>query len=431
MKYKGLSMEQASKALAHRTRSIIAWSIFDWANSPFPTLILTFVFATYFTQVVAVNKIIGTAEWGGMIAIAGLIIAIVSPIVGAIADARGSRKPWLLVFSIILFISTALLWYTKPSSHDLTWGLGCVALGTIGFEVGTVFYNAMLRDIAPSNYIGRISGWAWGLGYAGGLVALSLVLFLFVQPKVNFLHLDNSSYENIRIVGPFAALWLFIFALPLFFFTKESKNRKLPIRMAIRTGLSELWQTLKTLPKEKTIFLFLIARMLYIDGLNTLFAFGGIYAAGTFHMDFNEILKFGITLNVTAGIGAAGFAWLDDWFGPKKTILIALVALTASGITILLLHSVTWFWIVALFMGLFMGPIQAASRSMMARLAPPEKMSKMFGLYALSGKATAFIGPWCVALLTLQFDSQRIGMTSIIVLLVIGTILLFKVPFHD
>ena len=236
--------------------------------------------------------------------------------------------------------------------------------------------------------------------------------------------LDKDAYEHVRATGPFVGLWFLVFALPMFLFTPDRQASGKPAGEAVRSGLATLWETLRKLPRYGSILRFLIARMFYTDGLNTLFAFGGIYAAGTFGMSFDEILIFGILLNVTAGLGAVGFAWIDDWLGPKRTILIAVGCLIVLGTAILLVESKLWFYLLGCAIGVFIGPAQSASRTLMARLAPAEVRTEMFGLYALSGKVTAWMGPILVGFVTVMADSQRWGMATILLLFVIGAVLL-------
>jgi UMF1 family MFS transporter len=305
--------------------------------------------------------------------------------------------------------------------------LVAMAVGTVGFELGTVFYNAMLPGLARPERIGRISGWAWGLGYAGGLACLALALVAFVLPDHPLFGLDKASAEHVRATMLLTAGWFALFCLPLFLFVPDRPATGRGLAAAVGDGLAQLVRTFRDLRRHANIARFLLAKMIYIDGLNTLFAFGGIYAAGSFGMSLEQVLMFGIALNVTAGLGAAGFAWVDDWIGAKPTILIALAATTLLGIAILLVDDVVWFWVLALAIGIFLGPTQAASRSMMARLAPPELATEFFGLYALAGKATAFFGPWALAIATAAFDSQRAGMATIPPFLVLGFLLLLWV----
>ena len=251
-----------------------------------------------------------------------------------------------------------------------------------------------------------------------------IALFAFVQGNPPLFGLDPSSAEHVRVVGPLVAVWFALFALPLFLFTPDKPRAPISMLNASRQGVTTLLNTLRRVRDYKTIAWFLLARLFYVDGMNTMFAFGGIYAAGTFGMSLAEVIQFGIALNITAGLGAAGFAWLDDKMGAKPTIAIALVGLIALGIPLLLVETKFWFWVFALPLGIFMGPAQAASRSLMARIAPSHLRSEMFGLFAFSGKATSFVGPFLLGSLTLATGSQRIGMATVIVLLTIGLILL-------
>jgi UMF1 family MFS transporter len=407
-------------------KSIIAWCIYDWGNSAFPTIILTFVFAAYFTGKVAINKIIGTAQWADAVAIAGLIIALSSPLLGAVADNEGRRKPWIAIFATLVIISAALLWFAKPSSNYVIWTLIWMGLGLVGVEMAQVFYNAMLRDLAPKNYIGRISGWGWGTGYFGGLCSLIVALFLFVKNGAN-IGLNTTTYEHIRICGPFVSIWFFVFALPFFILTPDRPSTGISYITALRQGLRQFFQTLRALSTYKQILKFLLARMIYIDGLNTIFAFGGIYAAGTFNMSFAQVVEFGISMNVAAGIGAMSFAWLDDYLGSKPTILISLIIMLATGIGMLTTHSQIAFWILGMGLSLCVGPVQAASRSLLVHIAPAHMVTEMFGLFAFSGKATSFIGPWLVGTFTLLFNSQRVGMSVVMFFFFIGGALLSTV----
>jgi UMF1 family MFS transporter len=405
-------------------RGIFAWCLFDWANSAFPTVIITFVFAAYFTRAIAETPEVGTAQWGWTMSASALIVALLSPVLGAVADQGGRRKPWLAVTTGACVATSAALWFVAPGPALLVLALVLVAVANAAFEMGQVFYNAILPDIVPPGRLGRISGWAWGLGYAGGLVCLALVYLLFVQPERPLFGLNRESAEQVRIAGPLVALWFLVFALPLFLWTPDRTGSGRPFAMLVRDGLGTLWRTLVNLGRYRNIARFLIARMIYIDGLNTLFLFGGIYAAGTFDMGYDEILVFGIVLNVAAGLGAAGFAWLDDWLGAKPTIVVSVLGLCVFGAAILLIDSKPWFYVYGCLIGTVAGPTQSASRSLMARLAPADMRAEMFGLYALSGRATAFVGPALVGWVTLWSGSQRIGMATTLAFFLVGLALL-------
>jgi len=408
------------------TRGIVAWCLYDWANSSFPAVISTFVFATYFTKAVAPNVTLGTAMWSWSVTTSALAIAVFSPVFGSIADAAGRRKPWLLAFTVVMVLTTFALWQVKPDPAYAILGLVLYGVANAGFELGTVFYNAMLADIVPAGRLGRVSGWGWGAGYAGGLVCLVLILFLFVQAEHPLFGLGAHEADNVRVSGPLCAIWTAVFAIPLFLWTPDAPRKSRGLT-AVKSGLRELAESFRNVRAHKNVLLYLIAHMIYTDGLNTLFAFGGIYAAGTFGMSFAEVAMFGIGMNITAGLGAAAFAWVDDWIGSKRTISIALLGLMVFGAAILLIEGKTAFWVLALFLGLFFGPAQAASRSLMARMAPPELRAQMFGLYAMSGKATAFVGPFALGMVTLAFDSQRAGMGTVLIFFAVGLALLWRV----
>ncbi len=413
--------------------ALIAWCFYDWANSAFPTVIVTFVFANYYASALSATPEQATGEWGMAISLSGLAIAVLAPIFGALADQGGPRKPWLFVFTLICVVCGFGLWTIAPELSLAARALILVAIANAAFELGQVFYNAMLPELAPVQKLGRLSGWAWGLGYGGGLVCLVLCLVLLIWPEQPLFGLDKSAAEHVRATGPLVAIWFAVFALPLFLFTPDRKSRRLSSGEAVRRGLSLLVKTLRELPSHGQIGRFLLARMIYIDGLNTLFVFGGIYAASQFGMDTEEILIFAILLNVTAGLGAAAFGWIDDWIGAKRTITISVVCLTILCSWLLLVESKLWFYILGCIVGVFMGPTQSASRSMMARLAPPELRTEMFGLFAFSGKATAFVGPALVGWITLWTGSQPAGMAVILVFFVVGLLVLWplKEPALD
>ena len=409
-------------------RARIAWCVYDWANSAFPTVIVTFVFSAYFASAVASDKVSGTEQWSRALAISGLLIALISPVLGAIADRSGRRKPWLAAGSAITIAGAALLWYVRPEAEYVIYALIVFAIANIAFEVSQVFYNAMLPTIAPRDRLGRLSGWGWGLGYAGGLSCLMVALFAFVQGNPPLLGLQESSAEHVRVVGPMVAIWFAVFCIPLFLFVPDMPSAGVRPGVAAREGIATLISTVKRVRDYRDVAWFLLARVFYVDGMNTMFAFGGIYAVGTFDMTIAEVIQFGLALNVTAGLGAAGFAWLDARMGAKRTIAIALTGLIALGIPLLLVDSKLWFWIVGVPLGFFMGPAQASSRSLMARLAPENLRAEMFGLFASSGRATSFMGPLVLGLVAGALDSQRAGMATIMVFLAAGLfILLLKV----
>jgi UMF1 family MFS transporter len=407
-------------------RQIVAWAFYDFAISAYFVVIYTFVFATYFSDKIAPNVITGTALWSYTISASGLLIALLSPFLGAIADYSGQHKRWLFFFTYLAVVTIALLWFAYPNGNSITLVLSCIFLSNFALEVATVFYNSFLIKLAPANYLGRISGWAWGCGYLGGLLCLILSLYFLVDASSSD-WISHDDYANIRAVPLLVALWLMLFSLPLFFVVKQKNNKQLSFKKSITIGIEQLVITLKGLTTQKDLLLFIIARILYIDGLNTLLALGGIYAAGSFKLSLSEVMLFGIIINITAGIGATLFALFDDWIGSKKTILIALFCLICTYCFLLTVTSSTLFWLCAPIIGVFVGPIQAASRTFLARLTKPEEITRMFGFYAFSGKATSFIGPLVVGIATSYSNSQRVGMALLIPFFIIGGALLLLV----
>lgn len=407
---------------------LIAWAMYDWANSAFAAVIQTFVFAAYFTNQVASSPTLGSTLWGNTIGAAGLLVAVGGPILGAVADQTGRRKPWIVAFTILSVLTTALLWFVTPSTERVWMALVLVAVGTVGFEYATIFYNAMLPSLSPRDQLGRWSGWSWGLGYVGGLACLIVALFVFISADASWAGFDRASAEHVRATFVMVAAWYLLFALPLFFITPDERGTGLSASTAVRDGLRQLARSLRQARQYGHILRFLIARMIYIDGLATVFAFGGVYAAGTFKMSEEQVLLFGIGIHVTAAIGAAAFAWIDDWIGGKRTILLSLVGLLASGTLILVVESTRMFWVFGMLLGVFVGPAQAASRSLMARVAPEHLRTEMFGLYAFSGKATAFLGPLLVGWTTYATGNQRLGMGTVLVFFTVGFVLMLTVP---
>ncbi len=412
---------------AGTSRQAWAWAAYDWANSSFPTVVSTFVIAAYFTQGIAPDPATGQALWGWMAAACGLVIAATSPLLGAVADAGGRRRLMLGLCTALCAAATAAIWFAKPDPAFLLYALVCVGLATIAFELATVFYNSMLPEVAPPGRIGRVSGLAWGLGYAGGLACLGLCLVLLVQPNPALFGLDRGEAEHVRATALLVAAWLLAFSLPVLLALPDPAGPRPSWGVAARRGLHEIAGVLRGLPRNRDLARFLVARLFYTDGLNLLFSFGAIYAAGVFGMGIEKILVFGIAMNVTAGLGAAGFALVEDRVGSRRMVLLALAAMVVLGVPLLLTESETWFWVLALSLGLFFGPAQAASRAFMARLAPPGELAAHFGLFALSGRVTGFVGPAVLATVTAATASQRWGMATVVVFLAIGALILATV----
>src|SRR5258705_5074333 len=325
--------------------AVVSWIFFDWAAQPYFTLITTFVFAPYFAGFVAPTRASGQSLWGFDTAAAGLMIALMSPILGAIADASGRRKPWIAGFGCLLVIGSSLMWFGKPGDPSIIPALLLsYAIASVGVEFATVFNNAMMPTLVPPEKIGRLSGTGWATGYVGGILSLILVLgFLAANPETGrtlfgfmpLFGLDPVTHQGDRITGPLTGIWFVIFVLPMFLLTPDYPAKR-PVREALREGLTELRQTLGELPKRKSLAAFLLANMIYTDGLVSLFAFGGIYAAGTFGWNTIQIGSFGILLAIAGTFGAWLGGKLDDSLGPKLVITGSMLILLLSIVAILL-----------------------------------------------------------------------------------------------
>jgi MFS transporter, UMF1 family len=439
-------------------RAVAAWVLFDWSAQPFFTLVTTFVFAPFFAAAIATSPENGQALWGYATGFAGLCIAIFSPVLGAIADQAGARKPWIAVFGLMLVVGCAMLWFAVPgSSYAVPIALLGYGIALIGAEFAAVFNNAIMPTLVPPEKIGRLSGTGWAVGYMGGLVSLVLTLgFLASSPEtgktllgyIPAFGLDSASREGDRATGPLSALWFLIFVTPMFLLVPD-RPRKMSLGTAVTSGLQRLKQIIWSLSDKPSLARFLLANMIYADALVALFAFGGIYAAGTFGWGTIQIGIFGILLTITGTLGAWIGGKLDDKIGSKAVIAGSLVILilTCAGImgttrdTILFVFSSSLpqpgnalfttgaeraYLVLGLFIGFVAGPIQAASRSLLIRVAPREDIGQYFGLFALSGKVTSFIGPLLVAIVTQISGSQRMGLVVLILMFGFGLVLIRK-----
>ncbi|MFB0517550.1 MAG: MFS transporter [Candidatus Neomarinimicrobiota bacterium] len=407
-------------------RAVFAWCMYDFGNSAFTTLVVTFIYATYFTKAIAPDEITGTALWSWGVTITALTVAFLSPLLGALADRGGYRKLFLLLATAICVAGSIMLF--KPLPGEITITLVWFVLANIAFEMGGVFYNAFLPDIAPQDHIGRVSGYGWSLGYIGGLLAMFIAMIGFVNPEVPWFGFAKEAGENIRATNLLVAGWFAFFSIPIFLWVKEDKSRISPPEESIyEAAWKQLMETFRHIRKYRQVVRFFIARMIYNDSLVTIFAFGAIYAAGTFDFTIEEIMIFGVALNVAAGIGAFIMGFMDDILGGKRTIQVSLIGLILATVVAALTASRLVFWIAGIVIGLLVGPNQAASRSLMGRFSPPDKKNEFFGFFAFSGKATAFIGPFLFGRFTALFDSQRAGVWIVALLFIIGALLLLTV----
>ena len=407
------------------TRAVWSWALFDFANSPFTTLVVTFVYATYFTQAIAADPISGTELWSRAVSITALIVAVASPVLGAIADRGGYRKLFFVITAAVCTIATAVLYRVLPGQVMLA--LVVFVVANVAFEACEVFYNAFLPDLAPRERIGFVSGLGWGLGYIGGLLALLVCLVTLVQPEQPWFGFTKQLGENIRATNLVVAVWFAVFTIPMLLWVHEDKSRITRGGGVVAASFAQLLGTFRELRKHRQTVRFLLARLLFNDGLVTVFAFGGLYAAETFGFTLQQVIVFGIVINLTAGIGAFAMGYLDDIIGGKRTIIVSLIGLIGATLLATLATSQAAFWVAGILIGIFAGPNQSASRSLMARFIPHDMENEFFGFFAFSGKLTAFLGPFLLGVLTAWSGSQRVGVSVVIVLFIAGMAVLSTV----
>ena len=428
------------------------WMSFDWANQPFHTVILTFVFGPYFASQVAEDVVSGQAIWGYAIAAGSVLMALSAPVFGAVADAQGPRKPWILAFSLVYVVGAAGLWYAEPGMADPLPVLVLLAVALVGAEITLVFVNSLLPEVGPRDQLGRISGSGWAFGYWGGLAALAIVLGLMTPAPGSdrtilgiapIFGLDPAQGEGARATGPFSVLWYIVFMAPFFLWSPDASGRRRSrAGSAVAEGLRGLKATLAGLPSRPSLLAYLLSSMFYRDAILGIATFGGIYATGVLGWGMFELGVFGLVILVAGALGAWAGGLQDRRRGPKPVILFNIVLLTAAAAAIMsiapnevlfiavgtaeapsALPAVAFYGCGAV-IGATSGSLQAASRTMLIHQADRERMAEAFGLFALAGKATSFLAPFFVALATGLSGSQRLGVVPILALLVIGLVLM-------
>jgi UMF1 family MFS transporter len=426
---------------------ILAWAAWDWGSAAFNAVMTTFVFTVYLTSSAFGGEDQASAVLGGALAVAGAAIALLAPVTGQRSDTGGRRKVWLGVNTAAVALLTGLCFFVFPRPEFLLLGVTLIALANVFFEFAGVNYNAMLAQISTPKNIGKVSGFGWGMGYLGGIVALLIVLQLFVQPSFDWFGASTKDGLNIRLVALFCARWFMVVAVPVLFAVPEVARTKQSTGPGFLASYGLLARRIRAIYKTSphTIY-FLLASAVFRDGLAAVFTFGGIIAAGTFGFELKEVIVFAIFGNVVAAIGATIGGFLDDRVGPKAVIMGSLIGLLVAGTVILVLgggnyvfFGVFWagsttFWIFGLILCLFVGPAQSASRAYLARLAPHGKSGELFGLYATTGRAVSFLAPalftLCITLaapLVAPGEAQRWGILGILVVLLAGLLVLLPV----
>lgn len=430
-------------------RKRLGWYFFDWASQPYNTLLLTFIFGPYVTEVLGDGSR-AQAAWGYGVGAAGLAVALAAPVLGAIADRSGGRVGFVALFSLLYVLGSAGLWLAVPQDFPLLTVLAFFAIGLVGMECATIFTNAMLPDLGPRAEIGRISGTGWAFGYLGGLVSLVAMLAFFAESGATgrtllglspAFGLDPETREGTRAVGPLTALWYAVFMVPFFLWVREAPPAApVPMRQAARQALPDLARTLRGLPgRHPSLAAYLASSMLYRDALNGMYVFGGIYAAGVLGWSVTDVGIFGLLAVITGAVFAWAGGRADDRFGPKPVIAVAVAVLTvvALAVTFVAPDRVFGlavgpesrlpdlaFYLLGALIGAAGGVLQSASRTMMVRQAIPGRITEGFGLYALAGKASSFLAPFAIGITTDLTGSQQAGILPLVGLFLLGLALL-------
>jgi UMF1 family MFS transporter len=393
-------------------KKIFIWTLFDFANTSFSIVVVTFLYAVYFKKVVAQGQPIGDLYWSIGTSLAMIITAFISPVLGAIADYSTGKKRFLLFFTLLCITATSLLFFV--GSGNILWGVILFVIANIGFEAGLVFYDAFLPEITvPKNY-GRVSGYGYAMGYLGSLATLAVVY--------PFIHADM-----IRESFPVAALFFLIFSLPLFLYIKDNRQKIENPESYFKVGVTRVWNTLSHLKYHKNLAIFLLAYFFYIEGVNTIIFFSGNYASTTLGFSETELLLFFITVQTTAIGGSVVLGILADSIGQKKTIIITLFMWMITLLIAFLITDKNGFYVVGLIAGAAMGSSQSTSRSLMSKLTPPERKTEFFGFYSFFGKSSAVVGPLVFGLVSFLTGNQRYAIISIGFFFLVGLLILLKV----
>ena len=411
MKNHFLNPHQKNNSMKEKSR-IFIWTLFDFANTSFSIVVVTFVYAVYFKKTVAQNLPIGDLYWSISTSIAMIITAIISPILGAIADYSTGKKRFLLFFTLLCIAATSLLYFVGEGM--VFWGVFLFVIANIGFEAGLVFYDSFLPEITQPKNFGRVSGYGFAMGYLGSLATLAII-YPIIQ--------NGLTHETF----PITSLFFLIFSLPLFLFLKDQRKKIKKVNSYTKIGLNRVWTTLTHLKHYKNLVLFLLAYFFYIEGVNTVIFFSGNYASTTLGFDTSELIIFFLTVQTTAIFGSILLGILADSIGQKRTIVITLLLWLITITLAYFIADKTGFYVVGLLAGAAMGSSQSTSRSLMSKLTPPEKKTEFFGFYSFFGKSSAVIGPLVFGLVSYITKSQRLAIISIGFFFIVGLLILTKV----
>jgi len=415
-----------SFGLTRSRRATVGWCLFDFANSSYTTLIITVAFAVYFRQVV-VNATDNRADqlWGVANFIAMLSVAVASPALGALADYSGRKKFFLIATTLLSVAATTLLYWIGPG--DIGAAMTLFVLGTFGFEAGYVFYNAFLPDVSTPQTLGRVSGWGWAVGYAGGLLCLLAARPLIEQPLKDALgRISAPGVAAYQLSYLLVAAFYFVFALPAFFWLRESapQGRLQGWKEYATIGFRRAGDTLSHLRQYRETAKYIVASLLFTDGITTVVSFAGIYATTTMGFSNQELVLLFLVLNIVALPGSLAAGYLADWIGPKRTIVLTLILWMGVVVTGCLATTKTMFWIMSFGAAIGMGATQAVGRSFMAQISPPARQSEFFGFYSLSGKFASMFGPLVFGSISRWSGSQRLAVLSLLPFFVAGLLIM-------
>ena len=402
------------------------YGLYDLANSAYTIIVVTFITSAYFANQIVGDPQLGAAYWQWTAGLCGILIALTGPLLGNIADKKPKGKINLLhMFTILCILITCLFWFAKPSTNYILFTLIIFLLSNYCYEAATIFYNSLLKNCSSENNIGKTSGLGFALGYIGSVPILLFTLYVFVLPDTIPFGLDKSKFENIRFIPIIAALWFLIFSLPMINYFKryvQFKENTVDQTPIFKKLIELIWKN-----KFTPIGKFLLARMIYSDGVIVLIAGGGVYASGVFGFTPGELLELAIYANIIAFIGVLLGGYLNDKFSSKIIILICIAVLTTTVFYgSVVAQTKTQFFYNVMVISFFIGSIQSASRVMMTGLLEATDQGKGFGLFSFSGRVTAFAGPLLVGTITYYF-SQRIGFLSVSLFFVLGFVLMLFV----
>ncbi len=436
---------------------VAAWALWDWGGAAFNAVITTFVFTVYLTSSYFVPPAISAATaaetdkhgpahvaldaavavlssgLGYGLGIAGIIVALIAPVLGQRTDGSGRRKLWLGITTGVVVLSMALLFFVEGDPAYFLLGVLLISVGTVFFEIATVNYNALLIQVSTPKTVGKVSGLGWGSGYLGGIFLLLFVLLGLVGLTADndgFFGVTHDNGLNIRVIALICAAWTLVFAIPVLVRVPELPQDSARKQVGFFKSYVVLVHDVRRLWKEsRNTVLFLISSALFRDGLVGIFTFGGVLASGTFGFTASQVIIFAIAANVVAGISTFVSGLFDDRFGSKPVIVFSLVGLVLAGMGVFFAHDggASAFWIGGLILCLFVGPAQSASRTFLARVTPAGREGEVFGLYATTGRAVSFLAPTLFGLFGTIFGAQYWGILGIVIVLLIGLVLLIPV----